>query len=239
MKREELDGILIEATGLADPAPVAQTFYVDEDVTARTRLDAVVTVADAVNLSTHLDEADEAAEQIAFADIILMNKVGIADASTLTAVGSRLRAIKPHARIIHTTKCDVALTQVLGLKAFERERVLEIEPDFLTGDHAHDHDDEVTSLSLHSDLPMNPDAFHLWFSHLLRDHGQDLLGSKGIIDMDGEDQRYVIQGMHMLMDGNLLGPSPQGQPRRTRLVFIGRNLDSMDLRDGFEACKAA
>jgi G3E family GTPase len=232
MKRKGLDGILIETTGLADPAPVAQTFYVDADVAARTRLDAILTVADAVNLATHLDESHEAAEQIAFADIVLLNKTDLVDAEALTA-------INPTARIIRTARCDVDLDQVLGLKAFELERVLEIEPDFLTEDHAHEHDDEVTSISLHSDVPMNPDAFQAWFSMLLRTKGQDLLRSKGIIDMAGEDERYVIQGVHMLMDGSLLGPWPVGKKRETKLVFIGRNLEGMGLREGFEACKAA
>jgi len=239
MKRKGLDGILIETTGLADPAPVAQTFYVDADIAARTRLDAILTVADAVNLSTHLDESHEAAEQIAFADIVLLNKTDLVDADALTAVEARLRAITPTARIIRTARCDVDLDQILCMKAFELERVLEIEPDFLTDDHAHEHDDAVTSISLHSDVPMNPDAFQTWFSMLLRTKGQDLLRSKGIIDMAGEDQRYVIQGVHMLMDGSLLGPWPEGKKRETKLVFIGRNLEGMGLREGFEACKAA
>lgn len=99
MKRKGLDGILIETTGPADPAPVAQTFYVDADVAARTRLDAIVTVADAVNLSTHLDESHEAAEQIAYADIVLLNKTDLVDTDTLTAVEARLRAMNWHARI--------------------------------------------------------------------------------------------------------------------------------------------
>lgn len=239
MKRKNLDGILIETTGMADPAPVAQTFYVDQDVAAKTRLDAIVTVVDAVNLPTHLDEAHEAAEQIAFADVILLNKVDLVDAPALKAVEERIRSINPYAKLLHSRKCDVALDQVLGLDAFSLERVLEVEPDFLDGDHDHDHEEDISSISLHSETPLDPDLFNMWFGRLLREKGQDILRSKGILDFAGSDQRFVIQGVHMLMDGSELGPWPAGKTRSSKLVFIGRNLDTMALKEGFDACKAA
>ncbi|MFT3688558.1 CobW family GTP-binding protein [Paenirhodobacter sp.] len=239
MKRKDFDGILIETTGMADPAPVAQTFFVDQEVAGKTRLDAIVTVVDAVNLTTHLDEAHEAAEQIAFADVILLNKVDLADGAGLKSVENRIRAINPYAKILHSEKCGVDLDKVLGLDAFSLERVLEIEPDFLDGDHEHEHEEDITSISLHADAPLDPDLFNLWFGRLLREKGQDILRSKGILDFAGSDQRYVIQGVHMLMDGSHLGPWPEGQARTSKLVFIGRNLDSMALKEGFDACKAA
>lgn len=236
MKRKDFDGILIETTGMADPAPVAQTFYVDPDVATKTRLDAIVTVVDAVNLSTHLDEAHEAAEQIAFADVILLNKVDLVDAAALEAVEGRIRTINPYARIVRTKRCGVALDEVLGLDAFSLERVLEIEPDFLDGDHDHEHEEDITSISLRSEKPLEPALFNRWFGQLLSEKGQDILRSKGILHMKGEEQRFVIQGVHMLMDSSLLGPWPEG-PRVSKLVFIGRNLDTMALREGFEACR--
>ncbi|RMC37252.1 CobW family GTP-binding protein [Paracoccus alkanivorans] len=239
MKRRDFDGILIETTGMADPAPVAQTFYVDQEVADRTRLDAIVTVVDAVNLPTHLDEAHEAAEQIAFADVILLNKVDLVDAAGLTNVEDRIRAINPYAGILRSEKCGVALDKVLGLDAFSLERVLEIEPDFLDGDHDHEHDEDITSISLHSETPLDPDLFNLWFGRLLREKGQDILRSKGILNFAGSDERYVIQGVHMLMDGSYLGPWPKDGLRQSKLVFIGRNLDSMALKEGYEACRAA
>ncbi len=238
LKRRGLDGILIETTGLAEPAPVAQTFYVDGDVAARTRLDAIVTVADAVNLSTHLDEAHEAAEQLAFADVVLLNKTDLVDGADLAAVEARIRAINPTARVLRTTRCDLPLDEVLGLGAFELERILAMEPDFLEGDLAHEHEDDVTSLSLRSETPLDGPRFQRWFGQLLRDKGQDILRSKGILHFAGEDERFVVQGVHMLTDGGSLGPWPEGDPRVSRFVFIGRGLEGMGLREGFEACKA-
>jgi G3E family GTPase len=239
MKRRDFDGILIETTGLADPAPVAQTFYVDQDVAEKTRLDAIVTVVDVANLPTHLDEAHEAAEQIAFADIILLNKVDLVDAAALAAAEGRLRAINPHARVVRTEKCNVALDQVLGLDAFSLERVLEIEPDFLNADATHEHEEDITSVSLAADRPLDQRKFQAWFGRLLRDYGQDILRSKGILDFHGQDQRFVIHAVHMLTDGAPLGPWPAGRPRGSKLVFIGRNLGRMGLAEGFAACGAA
>jgi G3E family GTPase len=131
------------------------------------------------------------------------------------------------------------LDQVLGQNAFDLKRVLEFEPDFLDTGHEHEHDDNIKSVSLTSDVPLDPDRFQAWFGRLLQTRGQDILRSKGILDMAGETERYVIQGVHMLMDGNFLGPWLAGKPRGSRLVFIGRNLDGMALKEGFEACKAA
>jgi G3E family GTPase len=240
MKRKgQFDAILIETTGLADPAPVAQTFYVDQDVADLTRLDAIVTVADARHLEGQLSDSHEAEEQIAFADIVLLNKIDLVDAAGLEKVEARIKAMNPYAKIIRTEKCAVPLDEVLGLNAFDLKRVLEFEPDFLDTGHEHEHDDNIKSISLTSDVPLDPDRFQAWFGQLLQTRGQDILRSKGILDMAGETERYVIQGVHMLMDGNFLGPWPAGKPRGSRLVFIGRHLDGMGLEEGFEACKAA
>ena len=240
MKRaDRFDAILIETTGLADPAPVAQTFFVDADVAEKTRLDGIVTVVDARHLETQLADSHEAAEQLAFADIVLLNKIDLVDAEALSRVEARIRARNPYAKIIHSEKCAVPLNTVLGQNAFDLKRVLEIEPDFLDEDHAHEHDDDVTSISLQSDTPLDPERFQAWFGRLLQENGQDILRSKGILDITGEPNRYVIQGVHMLMDGDFMGPWPAGEARRSRLVFIGRGLDQMGLAEGFAACKAA
>ena len=148
MKRaDQLDAIIVETTGLADPAPVAQTFFVDQDVADRTKLDAIVTVADAVHLQDQLGEHHEAEEQVAFADVILLNKTDLVETSGLESVGKRIRKINPYAKIIKTAHCTAQLTEVLGLDAFSLERILEVEPDFLDSDHDHEHDDDVTSVS--------------------------------------------------------------------------------------------
>ena len=240
MKRaDQLDAIIVETTGLADPAPVAQTFFVDEDVADRTKLDAIVTVADAVHLDAQLGEHHEAEEQIAFADVVLLNKTDLIQSENLESVETRIRKINPYAKIIRTARCDAPLEEVVGLNAFSLDRVLEVEPDFLESDHDHEHDDDITSVSFVSETPLDFEKFQSWFGKVLQTRGQDILRSKGILDFDGLDERYVFQGVHMLMDGSPMGDWPKDKPKSSRVVFIGRDIENMGLKEGFEACKIA
>ena len=240
MKRaDQLDAIIVETTGLADPAPVAQTFFVDEDVADRTKLDAIVTVADAVHLDAQLGEHHEAEEQIAFADVVLLNKTDLIESENLESVETRIRKINPYAKIIRTARCDASLDEVVGLNAFSLDRVLEVEPDFLDSDHDHEHDDDITSVSFVSETPLDFEKFQSWFGKVLQTRGQDILRSKGILDFDGLDERYVFQGVHMLMDGSPMGEWPKDKPKSSRVVFIGRDIENMGLKEGFEACKIA
>ena len=240
MKRaDQLDAIIVETTGLADPAPVAQTFFVDEDVADRTKLDAIVTVADAVHLDAQLGEHHEAEEQIAFADVVLLNKTDLIQSENLESVETRIRKINPYAKIIRTARCDAPLEEVVGLNAFSLDRVLQVEPDFLDSDHDHEHDDDITSVSFVSETPLDFEKFQSWFGKVLQTRGQDILRSKGILDFDGLDERYVFQGVHMLMDGSPMGEWPKDKPKSSRVVFIGRDIENMGLREGFEACKIA
>ena len=240
MKRaDQLDAIIVETTGLADPAPVAQTFFVDQEVADRTKLDAFVSVADAVQLDGQLGEHHEAEEQIAFAAVVLLNKTDLVIEDGLERVESRIRKINPYAKIIHTTKCAAPLDEIIGLNAFSLDRVLEVEPDFLDSDHDHDHDDDITSVSFTSDTPLDFEKFQTWFGRLLQTQGQDILRSKGILEFSDRDERYVFQGVHMLMDGAPMGDWPKGKPRSSRVVFIGRGLENMGLKEGFDACRTA
>ena len=240
MKRaDKLDAIIVETTGLADPAPVAQTFFVDQDVADRTKLDAIVTVADAVHLSSQIGEHHEAEEQIAFADVVLLNKIDLVKDKEIDIVKDRIRKINPYAKIIKTNRCETPLKDIIGLNAFSLARVLEVEPDFLDSDHDHEHDDDVTSVSFVSETPLDLEKFQDWFGNLLQTRGQDILRSKGILDFVGEEERYVFQGVHMLMDASPMGPWPKDKEKTSRVVFIGRNLDTMDLERGFEGCKSA
>lgn len=152
-RKGKFDGIIVETTGLADPAPVAQTFFVDEDVRRKTKLDAIVTVVDASHFLGEIDRAHEIKEQIAFADVIVINKCDLVLPAQILAVETAIRRINPYAKLHHAERCGVKLAEVLDRGAFNLDRILEVEPDFLDHFHDHDHDDDVSSLSLVSDRP--------------------------------------------------------------------------------------
>ncbi|MGK9230974.1 GTP-binding protein [Inquilinus limosus] len=231
------DGILIETTGLADPAPVAQTFFVDDDVRDRAKLDSIVTVVDAKNLMARLDDSHEAAEQVAFADIILLNKTDLVPGDELSRVEARIRAINPTAVLHRTERCALPVDTVLGRRAFDLDRILEIEPDFLKEDD-HEHDDAITSVALKESRPIDLNRFNTWISGLLRTRGQDILRSKGILHIKGSPNRFVFQGVHMLIEGDDGKPWGPEEDRDSKLVLIGRGLDEAELHAGFEACVA-
>ena len=237
MKRKgTFDAVLIETTGLADPAPVAQTFFMDEDVRAKTRLDAIVTVVDAKNLLARIEDSPEAEDQVAFADVILLNKVDLVGEAELAAVRAEIRAINPFARVIETERCDVDLGEVLDRGAFDLNRILTVEPDFLTSDHHH-HDETVKSISLKAG-DMEPEPFFDWLNRATQEQGPKIRRLKGIIAFKGDPERYVVQGVHMIVEGNHQRDWKVGETRESRLVFIGRDLDFAALSAGFEACRA-
>lgn len=260
MKRKgKFDAIIVETTGLADPAPVAQTFFVDEDVQKNARLDAVVTVADAKWLSDRLKDAPEAKNQIAFADVIVLNKTDLVTKPELAEVEARIRAINPYAKLHRTERCSVALADVLDRGAFDLDRILDIEPDFLDADdHDHDHDhhhhdghdhhhdhghglkhyhdEDMQSLSLRTDKPLDPNVFMPWLQNLVQVEGGKILRSKGILAFHDDDDRYVFQGVHMMLEGNHQRKWKEDEPRESRLVFIGRELPEKAIREGFESC---
>ncbi|MGH6991367.1 MAG: CobW family GTP-binding protein, partial [Stellaceae bacterium] len=236
-RREKFDGIIIETTGLANPAPVAQTFFVDENVRQKTRLDAIVTVVDAKHLPARLADSHEAADQIAFADVIVLNKTDLVTPGELAEVERQIRAINRFARIHRTERASLPIGEVLDQGAFDLERVLADVPDFLTDD-SHEHDDDVVSMSFEVEKPIDPERFNAWISVLLAEKGQDLLRSKGILDYAGEDRRFAFQAVHMMADGGFIGPWKKGEPRHSRIVFIGRNLNRPQLRRGFESCQS-
>jgi G3E family GTPase len=238
-RKDKFDAILVETTGLADPGPVVQTFFVDEDVKSRTKLDAVVTVADAKHLTQRLQDSHEAEEQIAFADVILLNKVDLVTPEELAAVEKRIRAINPYARLHKTERSKIELGEVLDRKAFELDRILTLEPDFLETGHHHHHNDDVSSVALTTDKPLDPDRFFAWLQSTTQKQGADILRLKGILDMKGEKERFVVQGVHMLLEGDRQRPWSKDEKRFSRLVFIGRNLKRAELEKGFRSCEAA
>jgi len=244
MKRaRNFDGILIETTGLADPGPVAQTFFADADVAARAKLDSIVTVTDAKHLVARLADSKEAVEQIAFADVILLNKTDLVTQAARAKLAAVIRAINVHAKIVATERCHVPLKEVLGLGSFDLNHILAEDPDFLGSiehrdrghDHDHEHDSSIASVSLRMEKPIDPTKFENWMADLRANKGPDLLRYKGILDMAGANAKLAIQGVHMMMEGSDLAPWKAGEKRESRLVFIGRNLDEKTLRDGFAA----
>jgi G3E family GTPase len=234
-RRDKFDGIIIETTGLANPAPVAQTFFVDEDVRARARLDAIVTVVDAKHFPQRLADSHEAADQIAFADVIVLNKTDLVSADELAEVERLIRGINKFAVIHRTERSAVALADVLDRGAFDLNRVLEREPDFLTED-THEHDDDINSVSFEVSRPIEQEKFNAWIGGLLAEKGQDLLRTKGILYYAGESRRFAFQAVHMIADGDFIGAAKDAE-RASRIVFIGRNLNRPQLRRGFEACQ--
>jgi G3E family GTPase len=235
-RREKFDGIIIETTGLANPAPVAQTFFVDEGVRAKTRLDAIVTVVDAKHLPQRLDDSAEAQAQIAFADVIILNKTDLVTPEELAAVEQRIQAINRFARIHRTQRSQVDIAEVLDRGAFDLARVMEMAPDFLTDD-THSHNEDVSSMSFEVKQPLDPEKFNAWIGALLAEQGANILRTKGILAYANDDRRFAFQAVHMIADGAFIGPWQAGDPRRSRLVFIGRNLNRPQLRRGFESCQ--
>jgi G3E family GTPase len=276
-RRDKFDAIIVETTGLADPAPVAQTFFMDQDVQAAARLDAVVTVADAMWLKDRLKDAPEAKNQIAFADVILLNKVDLVSPEQLREVEARIRAINPYAKLHKTVKASIPINEVLGRNAFDLDRILEIEPAFLTADdhdhdhhhdhdhtgpdcdhpsHKHDHDhghshtahshgglkhyhdEDMQSVALEIPGDVDPEKFMPWINDYVQTEGPHILRSKGILAFKGEPKRFVFQGVHMVLDGDLQRDWRQDEKRTSKIVFIGRELKRDEIEKGFRACAA-
>ncbi|MEH6952330.1 GTP-binding protein [Nitrobacter sp. NHB1] len=266
-KNGKFDAIIVETTGLADPAPVAQTFFVDENVGKQTRLDAVVTVIDAKWLNDRLKDAPEVKNQIAFADVILINKTDLVSPEELSEVEARIRGINPYAKLHRTQRAQIPLNEILERNAFDLDRILDFEPAFLKAEdhdhehghdhgngHDHDHDDhkhadhegglkhhhdeEMQSISLKTDKPLDADKFFPWVEDLVQKEGPSILRSKGILSFKDEDRRFVFQGVHMILDGDHQRPWKEDEKRQSRIVFIGRNLPEKAITEGFESCIA-
>jgi G3E family GTPase len=266
-QKGRFDAILVETTGLAAPAPVAQTFFLDEDVTKRTKLDSIVTVVDARHVQDRIKDSAEAQDQIAFADILLLNKTDLVDEKKRKEVEADLRRLNPFAPIYPMERGNIDLNKILARNAFDLNRMVELEPHFLHGhdldghhhhdhhhDHGHDHHDhdhvhdehcghghagpEVDSISLTNTKPLDMEKFDEWMGGVLAAHGPVLLRSKGILDFEGDDRRFVFQSVHMVKEGLFQRPWKAGENRESRMVFIGRKLPKDELKKGFAACAA-
>jgi G3E family GTPase len=233
-RRHQFDHLVIETTGLADPAPVIQTFFVDEELRDKINLDAVVTVVDAKHIQQHWD-AEEAQEQIAFADVILLNKTDLVSSEELDELSSKIKGMNGMAKIYRTQNSELAMDALLGVQAFDLERALEIDPQFLSED-AHEHDESVKSFAIVESGELDGQKLNNWLSQLLQTKGVDIFRMKGILNIAGENERFVFQGVHMLLDGKADRPWKEGETRKNELVFIGRNLDEAQLKEDFRQC---
>ncbi len=233
-KREKFDHLVIETTGMADPAPVIQSFFVDEVMRSQTQLDAVVTVVDAKYVTEHW-ESDEVQEQIAFADVLLLNKIDLVLPEALQQLEQRIRSMNPFAKIYRTQNSEIAIEAVLGIQAFDLKQALTIDPQLLDED-AHEHDESIYSVAIHEPGVVSGDKLNRWLYQLVQAKGTDIFRMKGILDVDAEDRRFVFQGVHMLLEGRPGRPWKPGESRKNEMVFIGRNLDADQLKADFRSC---
>ncbi len=230
-----LDGILIETTGLADPAPVASTFFVADEVKANIKLDAFVTVVDAVNIEANLAQSNEAVEQVAFSDVILINKIDLVGPEQIAAVEARIRKLNPLAIIHHTANSEIDIGKVIGVGAFDLVQKLEVDPEFL-GDHEHEHDAAITSFVLEESNPIDINTFALWMNKVAQERGDDLYRTKGIFNARGFNERLVFQSVRMLTTMRPDKPWLAGETRSSQFVVIGKNLDRAEFAAGLARC---
>ena len=244
---KDFDGVLIETTGLADPAPVAQTFFVDDKVVERYKLDGIITVVDAKHIIQHLDDEkpedveNESVEQLAFADRIMLNKIDLVSDDEIKEVESRIKAINGFAPIYHTQNSLIDPKELINIGSFDLERTLEMDPEFLDTESEHEHDQRVTSTSAKFEGELNVNKLDRWIGELMRTKGEDLFRYKGVLAVKGMDVKFVFQGVHMLFGGEFseeIGLWKEGEKRECRFVFIGRNLDHDALQEGLMECIA-
>ncbi len=231
---QKLDHIVIETTGLADPGPVIQSFLADDRVASRTALDAIVTVVDSKHIHEHLD-SHEAEEQIAFADVILINKTDLVSPRDLEALETKVCRLNPTARIFRTAHCALDLRHVLGVGSFDLKNALSVTPDLLSEDD-HQHDESIQSVCINQPGSIDPKRFNRWLFDLAQEHGQHIFRIKGILNICEEDRRFVFQGVHMMIDSRPGPPWAADEIRHNELIFIGRHLNLMSLEDNFVAC---
>jgi len=228
--------------GMADPAPVAQTFFVDDQIKAFARLDGIVTLIDAKHIEQHLDEEkpegaeNEAVEQVAFADRMVLNKVDLVSEADLDRVEKRLRSLNGFAPIVRTQNSEVSADTVLNIRGFDLKRVLEMDPEFLNTDGEHEHDTSVTSLSIVQPGDVDLDAVQAWVGDILQSKGADIYRMKGVLSIANAEQKFVYQAVHMIFNGDFDEAWAQGETRESKLVFIGKNLDHGELKAAFAAC---
>ncbi len=238
MKQEEkIDRIVIETTGMANPAPVIQTFLMDEQTATSFEMDSVITMVDAKHIWQHLKE-EEPGQQIAFADVLLLNKMDLVTEDEKNNLKQQLINMNPHAKRIYTTYANVDSQDLIGKKSFELGNILKIDPNLLVETHHHHHNDQVTSFVFREDRPLDLDKVNKWFAYLVQFKGENLYRYKGVLHIKQLEKRVVFQGVHMLFAGAEGFKWANNEKRQSEIVFIGKDLDFQELERGFQYCLA-
>jgi len=234
----KFDRVVIETTGMADPGPVAQTFFTDEEIGNYYLLDSILTVVDAKHAPKQLDEFHEAQEQVGFADRILMSKTDLVSEGDVESLSKRLKRMNPRAPVKKIHFGEAKIEEILDIRGFNLNAILELDPEFLTDSH-HEHHDEVESFVFKSDKPFDGAKLEQFLSGMIQVYGPDLLRYKGVLWMKGKKERVVFQGVHMMMGGDMGKPWAKGEKKSSTLVFIGKKLPKDLFIAGLEECLAA
>jgi len=230
-----IDRLIIETSGLADPAPVLQTFLADTDLLTRVELESVVTLVDAAHFQRQIGN-DIAREQIAFADLIVLNKIDLLAADDIAPLERHLHAINPTTAIIRTKNAEVATGTLLGVHRFSLPNLLAIEPGILQDEHDHEHDTSITSCAVETNDALDPDRFNRWINRLVQQQGQHIMRMKGVLNFHGEARQFYFHSVHMLLEATPGKRWQSAEARQSRFVFIGRHLNSAVLPQGFLDC---
>jgi G3E family GTPase len=234
-KELDFERVIIETTGMADPAPVAQTFFIDDKIAEYYLLDAVITVVDAKHAQSQLDQHTEAQEQVGFADRLLLSKTDLIDEAEQIKLKDRLVRMNPRAPIKSVHFGNTPIEDILDIRGFNLNSILEIDPEFLDSDE-HAHSDDVRSFVFKTDKPFDAAKLEEFLSAMIQVYSKDMMRYKGVLSMDGQDRRVVFQGVHMMMGGDLAKPWGPGEKRESKMVFIGRNLPQEVFEKGLEMC---
>jgi len=231
--RHKFDTLMIETTGLADPAPVVQSFFIDERIKSEYQLNGVVTVVDAKHIHQQLKQNPEAKEQIAFADMVLLNKIDLINPEDLPDLEFKLRNLNGAARVCQTTNADIDIGTVLDLRSLEPEIKAE------KHDHRHGHTEDIETVAITTAGDLDGLKLSHWFRELLAEFGPQIMRMKGILNLRKDPDQFVFQGVHLLFEGRPGRPWAEQEERLNRLVFIGRNLDREKITRGFLECIAS
>lgn len=235
-KNVDFDYLMIETTGMADPNPVAQTFFLDENLQQHFHLDAIVTVVDLFHIEKNLEEIHETQDQIGFADLLVLNKTDLVDEARLKTLETKIRALNGLATIKRAQRCNVPIDDVIGIGAFDLGKRLEIDPSLTKDYHEHTHDDAIQSIFIEESRPLDPELLDRFMALVVNELGGQVLRSKGVVNLKNEPRRFVFQGVHMS-----LGSAPDrewapDETRKTQMVFIGRHLPRDLLAQGLQMC---